>query len=356
MANDFTTRGVHGAPCLIRARAPLRLGLAGGGTDVSPFCDDHGGAVLNATIDRFAFASIQPRTDGQVVFNAADLGRIDQLEATAELNTDEGLRLHRAAYNRIVRDFNRGEPMPLTLTTHVDSPMGSGLGSSSALVVAMVEALREYIGAPLGEYDIAHLALEIERKDLKLNGGRQDQYAATFGGFNFMEFSANDRVIVNPLRIKQSIRLELEASLLLYFTGVSRESARIIDNQTAAVQQGGPSLEAMHQLKSDAISMKEALLLGRLDDMGDLLNRSWLAKKATSVGVSNPLIESILDTARANGARSAKVSGAGGGGFIMLLCDPTRRLELSRALAELGHGEAMICQLTNEGSVAWRVR
>lgn len=341
---------------LIRARAPLRLGLAGGGTDVSPFCDDHGGAVLNVTIDRFAFASVQPRQDGAVVFNAADLGRTDVIEAAKVLPTDQGLRLHRAAYNRIVRDFNDGRPLSITLTTHVDSPMGSGLGSSSALVVAMVEALREFVGAPLGEYDIARLAFEIERRDLKLNGGRQDQYAATFGGFNFIEFGFNERVIVNPLRVKPAIRFEFEASLLLYFTGVSRESARIIDNQTAAMQRGGRSLEAMHQLKADAIEMKEALLLGRLGDMGDLLNRSWLAKKATSEGVSNPMIEAILETARANGANSAKVSGAGGGGFVMLLCDPTRRTELSRALTELGHGEPMICQLTDEGSISWRVR
>ena len=341
---------------LIRARAPLRLGLAGGGTDVSPFCDNHGGAVLNVTIDRFAFASIQPRTDGAVVFTAADLGKTDALEATACLPTHEGLRLHRAAYNRVVRDFNGGRPLPMTLTTHVDSPMGSGLGSSSALVVAMVEALRECVGAPLGEYDIAHMAFEIERKDLKLNGGRQDQYAATFGGFNFIEFGANDRVIVNPLRVKSATRMELEASLLLYFTGVSRESARIIDNQSAAVGEGGASLDAMHRLKSDALEMKEALLLGRLTEFGELLNRSWLAKKATAPGVTNPLIESVLETARANGARSAKVSGAGGGGFIMLLCDPTRRTGLSRALTELGQGQPMICQLTNEGSVSWRVR
>ncbi len=341
---------------LIRARAPLRLGLAGGGTDVSPFCDEHGGAVLNVTIDRFAFASIESRADGAVVFTAADLGRTDVLEAAAELPTDQGLRLHRAAYNRIVREHNGGRPLSITLTTHVDSPMGSGLGSSSALVVAMVEALREHVGAPLGEYDIARLAFEIERKDLRLNGGRQDQYAATFGGFNFIEFGANERVIVNPLRVKGSTRMELEASLLLYFTGVSRESARIIDNQTAAVAEGGASLDAMHQLKSDALEIKEALLLGRLGEMGDLLNRSWLAKKATSPGVSNPLIEGVLEIARANGAHAAKVSGAGGGGFIMLLCDPTRRTELSRTLTELGQGQPMICQLTTEGSVAWRVR
>lgn len=341
---------------LIRARAPLRLGLAGGGTDVSPYCDDHGGAVLNVTIDRFAFCSIEPRADGDVVFTAADLDKTETLTAAASLPTDRGLRLHRAVYNRMVRDFNDGQPLSIGMTTHVDSPMGSGLGSSSALVVAMVEAMREYLGAPLGEYDVAHLAFEVERKDLLLNGGRQDQYAAAFGGFNYIEFGANDRVIVNPLRVKSATRMELEASLLLYFSGVSRESARIIDNQTAAVRRGGVSLEAMHRLKADAIEMKEALLLGRLGEMGELLNRSWLAKKATSEGVSNSLIESILETARANGARSAKVSGAGGGGFVMLLCDPVRRVELSRALTELGHGEPMICQLTNEGAVSWRVR
>ena len=341
---------------LIRARAPLRLGLAGGGTDVSPYCDDHGGAVLNVTIDRFAFASVTARNDGMLAFRAADSGVSEEMAAAEVLPTDAGLRLHRGVYNRMVAQFNAGRPLPLTLTTHVDSPMGSGLGSSSALVVAMVEALRELIGAPLGEYEVAHLAFQVEREDLALNGGRQDQYAAAFGGFNFIEFGAGGRVVVNPLRVKAATSCELEASLLLYFTGASRNSAGYIDEQSAAMRAGGNSLAAMHLLKADAVAMKEAVLFGRTRDVAEILDRGWQAKKRTASVVTNPDIDQIYDFARANGAMAGKVSGAGGGGFMMFLVDPTRRTELVRALTERGDGVPMICQFTTTGAANWRVR
>ena len=341
---------------LIRARAPLRLGLAGGGTDVSPYCDDFGGAVLNVTIDRFAFATVRPRDDGMVSFTAADTGETELIKADVALPTEAGLRLHRGTYNRIVAGYNHGRPLAIDLITHVDSPRGSGLGSSSALVVAMVQALAEHVRAPLGEYEAAHLAFEIERRDLMLNGGRQDQYAAAFGGFNYIEFRPGDQVLVNPLRLKSPIVHELEASLLLYYTGASRDSSRIIDQQSAALSGGGGAMEAMHRLKAQALAMKEALLLGRFDLVSDLLNESWEAKRATWEGVSNPLLEQVIATGMANGATAAKVSGAGGGGFVMFLCDPTRRIPLTRALVEAGGGDPMFCQFTREGATAWRVR
>ncbi|MDR3509859.1 MAG: dehydrogenase [Caulobacteraceae bacterium] len=339
---------------IIRARAPLRLGLAGGGTDVSPFCDEYGGCVLNVTIDRYAFASAEPRDDGKVVFRASDLNVVDEVEASGELPLDTGLRLHRGVYNRMVRDYNGGQPLSLTMTTHVDSPMGSGLGSSSALVVAMVTLMGEIMRAPLGEYDIAHIALVVERRDLNLNGGRQDQYAAAFGGFNFIEFSAQDRVIVNPLRVREGVCSELEASLVLFFTGASRESAVIIDNQTAAVAAGGAPLEAMHQLKADAIAMKEALLFGRIGAMAELLEHSWTAKKLTSSAVSNPRINRIYEAAKGHGAIAGKVSGAGGGGFMMFLVDPVRRPELIEKLRMEEDGYPIICGFSYAGARTWR--
>jgi D-glycero-alpha-D-manno-heptose-7-phosphate kinase len=340
---------------IIRARAPLRLGLAGGGTDLSPFCDLHGGAILNATIDLYAYSMLEPLTGDKVIFEAADLGVKVELSADPDAPIEEPLRLHRGVYRRIVRQFCGGKPFPCRLVTFCEAPPGSGLGSSSTSVVSMVKAFVECLGLPLGEYDIGHLAFEIERVELGLAGGRQDQYAATFGGFNFMEFYANDRVIVNPLRIKNWIISELEASIVLYYCGVSRSSAKIIDEQTKNVTaKSVDSLAAMHELKADAFSMKEAVLLGNIPEFVRLLNKSWDAKRRTAASVSNPEIEEIFQRALSLGAKGGKVSGAGGGGFITFVVDPERRLDLLRGLAG-GDGQPMTCHFTKRGTEGWRV-
>lgn len=339
---------------VVRARAPLRLGLAGGGSDVSPFADQYGGAVLNATIDRYATASYRPRTDGLVELVSTDLGERETLSLTPELPLHSGLKLHRAVYNRMTRDYNDGRPLPMTLLSHVESPVGSGLGSSSALVVALVTLLAGVLGAPLGEYEIARLAFDIERKDLGLAGGRQDQYAATFGGFNFMEFAADERVIVNPLRIRQDTICELEASLVLLFTGASRESATIITDQARSVASGGKSLEAMLQLKAEAFEMKEAVLFGNIDDIAQVLRRGWEAKKSTSGSVSSPEIERIFGAASQAGALAGKVSGAGGGGFMMFIAQPERRADVIAALEAASGQRPTTARFTAQGTETWR--
>ena len=185
----------------VRARVPLRLGLAGGGTDLSPYCDEFGGAVLNLTIDRYAYATIEPSPDGMVHFVAPDMNTTETFAPELASIRTSKLPLHAGVMSRMLKDWGGGVVPAVRVTSFVDAPPGSGLGSSSALVVALVEAFRELYAAPLGPYDVAHLAFEIERIDLALAGGRQDQYAATFGGVNFIEFHANDRVIVNPLRV-----------------------------------------------------------------------------------------------------------------------------------------------------------
>lgn len=351
---------LHDVPShmIYRSRAPLRLGLAGGGTDLSPYCDEHGGAVLNATIDLYAYATLElPAADGKVHFVAADSGKsisLDVGEAGGKASAATELPLHLAAYRRIVGQFAGGRALSCRLTTYCEAPPGSGLGSSSTLVVAIVKAFVEALSLPLGEYDIAHLAYEIERLDAGLLGGRQDQYAAAFGGFNFIEFFADDRVIVNPLRIKNWILAELESSLVLFYTGVSRSSARIIKEQTDNLTQHSAAVEAMHRLKSDAFAMKEAVLKGNIDRMAQLLNSSWQAKRQTATQISTSLIDQVMSEAFAAGARAGKVSGAGGGGFLTLLVDPLRRMGVIRRLEQLD-GRVIACSFTKNGTEGWRV-
>lgn len=338
---------------IVRSRAPLRLGLAGGGTDVSPYSDTYGGAIINVTIDKYAYASLAPRDDGKIVFQAVDLGITETHEVGKPIPADSSLKLHGGVYERIVRQFADGRRPALTLTTHVDAPMGSGLGSSSALVVAMVGVFAEMMHLPLGEYEVARLAFDIERVDLGLRGGRQDQYAATFGGFNFMEFHADERVVVNPLRIRSHVRNELESSLLLTFSGASRESAKIISRQSQLVSAGGKSLEAMHQLKEEATQMKEALLFGNVRRVAEILESGWEAKKKTSPTVSTPEVEELFSVALANGAYAGKLSGAGGGGFAMFLVDPDHRPRLKTIIAEKTRATPVVSSITLEGMTTW---
>ncbi len=353
-----TYRGIErrrSALAAVRARAPLRLGLAGGGTDVSPYCDVYGGYVLNATIDMYSYASLVPRTDDRVVLRAADLQREVDLEASARLPLDGDLALHRGVYNRIVAQFNQGQPLPVTLTTYSDAPAGSGLGSSSTLVVAMVEAFVEYLNLPLGEYEVAHLAYQIERNDVGLQGGKQDQYAAAFGGVNFIEFYAGDRVLVNPLRVKPWILSELESSLLLFYTGVSRDSAAIIAQQSDNVRSGSTrAVDAMHAIKAEALAMKESVLKGDFTSFVASMRAGWESKKQSAAAIANQRIDEVYNAALAAGALAGKVSGAGGGGFMMFFVDPDRRMNLMRTLGEFD-GRVMTCHFTKSGSQAWRL-
>ncbi|HVZ08065.1 hypothetical protein [Rhodopila sp.] len=343
---------------ITRARVPLRLGLAGGGTDLSPYCDEFGGAVLNTTIDRYAYAFIEPCDDGKVHFIAPDMELEESFPPSLDALDHARLVLHAGVVKRMVGQYGQGRLTPMRVTSYVDAPPGSGLGSSSALVVALVEAFTARLGAPLGPYDVAHLAYEIERVDLNLAGGKQDQYAATFGGTNFIEFHGADRVIVNPLRVSPAVLNELETSLVICFTGVSRRSEAIIVEQQRGMAASGSQapdpdvLNSLHQLKRDALEMKQALLRGEIAHMAEVLNRSWVAKKRTASGISTGRIEAMYDTAFAHGAIGGKVSGAGGGGFMMFLVPPNRRIPVVRALNDAG-GTASGVHLTSQGAESW---
>lgn len=337
---------------IYRSKAPLRIGLAGGGTDVSPYSDEFGGAILNATISLNAYASIELTQKEGIIVEALDRNEKQQFDFSTSLPIDGTLDLLKGVYNRIQKDFGITH-QNFKLSTFVEAPAGSGLGTSSTLVVAILGAFVEMLKLPLGDYDIAHYAYEIERNDLKLAGGKQDQYAATFGGVNFMEFYANDKVIVNPLRIKQEYLNELENNLLLYFTSTSRESASIIkEQQKNVISQNEKSIEAMHQLKEQARMMKETLLKGELNKIGEILDYGFQQKRQMAKNISNTFIEEIYEAAIKAGASGGKISGAGGGGFMIFYCPGNSRYEVIKTLTNFG-GISRPYQFVKHGLTTW---
>lgn len=339
---------------IIRSKAPLRIGLAGGGTDVSPYSDLFGGAILNATIDLYAYASLEPLNNGKIEFVIDGAEKSLQVNAQKELAIASDFELFIGVYNRIIKQFNL-EPLSFRLTSYIEAPQGSGLGTSSTLVVSMLGAFVEWLNLPLGKYDIAHLAYEIERIDLKMSGGKQDQYAATFGGINYIEFFANDKVIVNPLQLKSEVIYELENNLLLYFTATQRLSANIINEQVKNVnEKNTKSVEAMHNLKEQAHQMKEALLRGELDKIGEILKFGWKNKKDMANSISNSLIDSIYNKALEHGATGGKISGAGGGGFMFFYCPAVTKIKVARAIETLG-GNVQAFKFTQQGLVTWTI-
>jgi len=337
---------------IIRSKAPLRIGLAGGGTDVSPYSDLYGGAILNATISLYAHATIEPLEADKVIIHAVDRKEEVSYDLADVLPVDGNLDLAKGIYNRIVKDYGK-VPSGFKLTTQVDAPAGSGLGTSSTLVVAILGAFAEWMKLPLGEYDAAHLSYQIEREDLKMAGGKQDQYAATFGGVNFMEFYADDKVIVNPLRIRHEYLHELEHNLLLFYTATSRNSSVIIEAQSKNVtDKKSDSIDAMHHLKEQAQMMKEALLKGNIDRIGQILDYGFQHKKKMAQGISNTLIDDIYNTALAAGATGGKISGAGGGGFMTFYCPGVTRYAVTEALEKFG-GAVHPYRFVEQGLFSW---
>lgn len=341
---------------IIRSKAPLRLGLAGGGTDVAPYSEIYGGAVLNATISLYAYATIIPITEKEIRIFSQDKHLQERYQLNEDLPTNEGLSLHKGVINHIRNAYGLPKDAGFELYTTVDAPPGSGLGTSSTLTVTILGAFAEWLKLPLGEYDLAKLAYQIERDDLAMAGGKQDQYAATFGGVNYMEFHKDNNVIVNPLRVRKDYLDELSHNLVLYYTATSRLSSKIIESQSRnVINRNEKSIEAMHQLKEQSRMMKEALLKGNLDAIGEILDFGWKHKKRMSEDISNKDIEEIYDTARLAGATGGKISGAGGGGFMIFYCPAMSRDHVIKSLEKYG-GYANRYEFVNEGLKTWTMQ
>ena len=339
---------------VLRARAPLRVSFAGGGTDVPPFPETEGGVVLSSTINRYAYATLRPRHDGNVTVRSLDYGESVDFGVDDPVVLDGRLDLPKAAIAR-VRQLDDALPTPgFDLFLHTNAPPGSGLGSSSTVVVNVLALVARHCGMELTPHEVAVVACRRERVYLGIAGGLQDQYAAAFGGFNFMEFHA-ERVVVYPLRVAESTLHELEHNMLLAYTGHSRVSDHIIQDQIARFT--GHDTEAiagMRAQKEIAHAMKEALLRGEVSGFGDLLGQAWKQKQRMSSRISNPHIDEAVEAALSSGALGAKVTGAGGGGHMVLVCEFERKHLVAQALIGLGMTVSEFT-FSRQGVTTWRV-
>ncbi|WEV79207.1 GHMP kinase [Janibacter cremeus] len=341
---------------VLRARAPLRVSFAGGGSDVAPFPEREGGAVLSATIGSYAYATLRPRDDGHITVESHDYGTSIGYDVGAPLELDGELDLPKAAIARIMTLEGAMASDGFDLFLHTNAPPGSGLGSSSAVMVAVIDLVGRHCGLDLGPYEIAELAYRLEREDLAIPGGSQDQYAAAFGGFNFMEFRTDGQVVVNPLRVRPDTVHELEHNMLLAYTGRTRVSDHIIEDQVARYETGNVDAVAGLRAQRDlADAMRVALLRGRVDEVGHLLGEAWREKQRMSSRITTPLITRAVDRAMHSGALGGKVTGAGGGGHLIFICEFERRHVVADALIDLGLSVSEFT-FTKQGVTTWKGR
>jgi len=333
---------------VIRAKAPVRISFVGGGTDFPHWYDSHSGAVLCATINHYARVTLYPRDDNAVRIRSVDLGYMVDYNLRDQPVFDDALGLVRATIARL------GGHSGMDLDIRCDAPSGSGLGGSSALTAAVIGAVAEHAGRMLSNYELSELNCLVEREDIKIPGGMQDQYATTFGGFNVIEFEKN-RILVNPLRIDPAILNDLEAHLLLCYTGQVRANQGLIVNQIRFFHEGRrTTIDGMQRIYELVFEMKEALLRSRLDTFGELLHESFISKKYMNPEITQGTnVELLYEEARRNGAIGGKLMGAGGGGYLLLYCHTHRQPQVCRALEAMG-GQFTNFSFDHAGLQVWR--
>tara|TARA_B100000212_G_scaffold330830_1_gene297462 strand:+ start:168 stop:1193 length:1026 start_codon:yes stop_codon:yes gene_type:complete len=338
---------------MLRVRAPLRIGLAGGGTDVPPFTINYGGCVLNTTIDKYAYAFLEETQDELIQFINQDLNN-DQVYKLSEFKKiKEDKTLIAAVYSYFCKEYNKNEPVALRIQTFCEVPMGSGLGSSSTLVVAICELFNRFFNCGLNKFEITNISFKIEREILGFAGGFQDYYSATFGGFNFMEFGPENNLKIEALDLEKDFCLELESSMILAFTGQSRVSSKIIENQQhKIIEDSKNTISSLLTMKKQAYEMKKILLSGDLHLFKKLINLGWENKKKTSDLITNRKLDSLIASCFNSGAEACKISGAGGGGFMIIITKPEKRFSINNIL-KLNNIMTMNFTFTEKGSTIW---
>ena len=339
---------------IYRSKAPFRISLGGGGTDMNVYSTNHIGAVINVTLHLFTHTSLKLRDDNLITFNWVNKNEIEEHVVSDTLDCSYGLKLFKATHNHIFKRFKL-EPIGYDIVTYQDVPTGSGLGTSSTLIVSLIGVYQELFNLPLGEYDIADMAVQIERNELKENGGKQDQYAAAFGGWNYMEFKGDD-VIVNPLRIKDKIQNELANNIVLYYTNFPRKSTDVLEEQIKRIEDNNPtSILSLHALVEQAKLIKDCLIKGNIIGLGEILDYGFKQKSLLAKGISTPEIKKIYETAINAGATGGKISGAGGGGFMIFYCPDDTKYKVINELDKLEIGYYQPFTWTQFGLRTWQI-
>lgn len=296
-------------------------------------------------------------TSQPITISAMDIGQEIQFTPNNILDTDGELPLHKGTYNRIIKDFNIHLPQSFKMITYSDVPMGSGLGSSSSLVVAMIKAYQEWLTLPLDKYQIANLAYEIERQDLGFAGGKQDQFAAAFGGFNFFEFNPLNTVNVNHLNVDSHFIHELENSIVLFYSGLTRNSSDVIQKRIKLMNNNDTTImNTLHQIKKDAFEMRNIFMTGDFDRFIAYVKISWESKKKISFTQNTEYLNQIYNSAIDAGATCGRILGAGSGGFFLFIIDPKRRPVLLKNLSDINiNGQIFLPHFENKGAHSWKI-
>ena len=339
---------------IYRSKVPFRISFGGGGTDMPSYTKNHTGAVINTTIRLFTHTSLELRDDTKITFKWVNKDEFEEHDFSSELDCSYGLKLFKATHNHICKRF-KIEPFGCDIVSYQDVPTGSGLGTSSTLIVSIIGVYMELFNLPLGEYDIADMAVQIERNELKENGGKQDQYAAAFGGWNYMEFKGDD-VIVNPLRIKDKVQDELENNIVLYFTNFTRKSSDVLEEQVKKIEEDNKtSLLSLHGLVEQAKLIKDCLIRGKIEELGEVLDYGFKQKTQLASGITTSEIQKLYNTALKHGATGGKISGAGGGGFIFFYCPNNTKYEVIKELDKLKIGYNQPFTFNKFGLRTWQI-
>jgi D-glycero-alpha-D-manno-heptose-7-phosphate kinase len=316
---------------MLIVRSPVRISFGGGGTDLPSYYARFGGAVLSTAINKYFYTILQKRTDGKIQVISSDLRIAETWHDIACLPVKGGqLEIPLS----VIKELECSVSMDLFLASEILP--GTGLGSSASVCVGVLKTLASYLDLRLSKYQLAERAFHIARDVLGKPVGKQDEYAAAFGGLNFITFDCDGTVHVEPLMLRPDVFRELQSSLMLFFTGAARDSSHILQEQEKVTLAGnGVVLESMHQIHGTAAQMRDALLKGNFRAFATLLHEGWEAKKKVSERISNPLIDEAYSIALQSGALGGKITGAGGGGFLLLFCEERHQVRVREAMARL---------------------